>query len=525
MKQSCVLVLQPSKFDLRQLSNLFHVCAKHVQRILYIDFNLSGQPHEEMAIQRAEIYKIIQGIYKTRTQQASMMDIRILLDSEKTMVGKRVLSQPVDVALLHPSFRSVPGIVDTVHRRYNFRSVSPSSVQFLNTPEKIGSDVESETMVSDEVRTYGTVAVGGTFDRIHNGHRLLLTTCCLLSNSRIVVGVSDEPLLVNKTLGDLIEPLEVRMKNVEEFVNDIKPGLIKEIVPLSDPAGPTKTDPDIQCLVVSSETLRGGRAVNNVRKDAGLPEMELFSIDLISNQEDDSSASCNDESKLSSTGNRRDDLGKLLRPVVRRAKSDHSNIYVIGLTGGIASGKSSIAKRLKKLGAETIDADKLGHSVYEPGTEAYEEVVKTFGKDILNSDKTVNRRQLGSIVFSDEKQLQALNSIVWPQIMSQVEVLIADAEKRGSRVCVIEAAVLLEAGWDNLVDEVWVSFVPAPEAVKRLKDRNGMSEEEAKKRLASQMGNKKRLRSANVVLSTLWEPECTQKQVEKAWNGLLERIK
>jgi phosphopantetheine adenylyltransferase/dephospho-CoA kinase len=200
-------------------------------------------------------------------------------------------------------------------------------------------------------------------------------------------------------------------------------------------------------------------------------------------------------------------------------------VYVIGLTGGIASGKSSIAKRLEKLGAEIINADIVGHSVYEPGTDAYNEIIQSFGDGILNSNGSVNRGSLGSIVFGDSNKLQLLNSIVWPKIMERIKELISEVASKGAQVCIVEAALLLEAGWDEVVNEIWVSVIPEAEAIKRLKDRNGLSEEEAKKRLASQLKNKERVSQANVVLSTLWELEYTQKQVEKAWKGLQERIK
>jgi phosphopantetheine adenylyltransferase/dephospho-CoA kinase len=200
-------------------------------------------------------------------------------------------------------------------------------------------------------------------------------------------------------------------------------------------------------------------------------------------------------------------------------------VYVIGLTGGIASGKSSIAKRLEKLGAEIINADIVGHSVYEPGTDAYNEIIQSFGDGILNSNGSVNRGSLGSIVFGDSNKLQLLNSIVWPKIMERIKELISEVASKGAQVCIVEAALLLEAGWDEVVNEIWVSVIPEAEAIKRLKDRNGLSEEEAKKRLASQLKNKERVSQANVVLSTLWEPAYTQKQVEKAWKGLQERIK
>ena len=229
-----------------------------------------------------------------------------------------------------------------------------------------------------------------------------------------------------------------------------------------------------------------------------------------------------DELKLSSTGRRQEDLGVLLRKP--KSKSNQSDVYVIGLTGGIASGKSSIAKRLEKLGAQIINADLVGHSVYEPGTEAYDEIIQHFGDSVLNSNGSINRTILGSIVFSSSDKLHLLNTIVWPKIMEKIKERISMIAAEGARVCVVEAALLLEAGWDAVVDEIWVSVIPEGEAVRRLGERNELSEEEAKKRLASQLKNRERVSRANVVLSTLWEPEYTQKQVEKAWRGLQERI-
>lgn len=208
-----------------------------------------------------------------------------------------------------------------------------------------------------------------------------------------------------------------------------------------------------------------------------------------------------------------------------KSQPNQDGVYVIGLTGGIASGKSSIAKRLGKLGAEVINADIVGHSVYEPGTDAYNEIIANFGEGIVNSDSSINRRQLGGIVFSDSKKLQKLNSIVWPKIEKRIKELILEISAKGFQVCVVEAAVLLEAGWEKFVNEVWVPVIPEDEAIRRLNERNGLSEDEARKRLASQMTNKERVSQANVVLSTLWEPEYTQKQVERAWRGLQERLK
>ena len=175
MSQSGVLILQPSKFEIRHLFNLVNIAAKHVQRVLYVDFIPNVHSQGDMAMQKVfspdEMYKLLEGVYKTRTRQTTT-DIRVLLDSGKAMTGRRFLSQPLDVALLHSSFQSIPGITDTVYSRYSFRNVSSSTLQFLNASEdsccqeaqEWKADVR-ETKEFHELRTYGTVAVGGTFDR------------------------------------------------------------------------------------------------------------------------------------------------------------------------------------------------------------------------------------------------------------------------------------------------------------------------------------------------------------------------
>ncbi|KAI2648809.1 Bifunctional coenzyme A synthase [Labeo rohita] len=186
--------------------------------------------------------------------------------------------------------------------------------------------------------------------------------------------------------------------------------------------------------------------------------------------------------------------------------------YVIGLTGGSGSGKSSIAHRLEGLGAVRIDCDQLGHEAYLPGTSAYHKVIQEFGSDILNEDKTINRRVLGGKVFGNQERLKALTDIVWPEIASLVKKRIKQAKEQGKHVCVVDAAVLLEAGWTYLVHEVWVATIPEEE------------DEDALRRLKSQWPNAKLIEHANVVLCTLWEPDVTQRQVSKAWNLLQQRI-
>ena len=201
------------------------------------------------------------------------------------------------------------------------------------------------------------------------------------------------------------------------------------------------------------------------------------------------------------------------------------NCYIIGIAGGIASGKSSVVKRLEKLGAYTIDCDKLGHETYLPGQTAYNKIVEHFGKDILNDDGTVDRRKLGPIVFGNKEELNTLNSIVWPEIRKAMLNIISKVREEGTHdVIVYEGAIIFESGWDKDANEVWCCVVPENEAVARIQERNGLSEEQARMRVASQMSNGERVGRSHVVLSTLWEPEFTQCQVEKAWKLLKERI-
>lgn len=300
-------------------------------------------------------------------------------------------------------------------------------------------------------------------------------------------------------------------------------GLKYKVVPLYDTCGPSGTDDDIQLLVVSEETINGGPVVNETRKQNGLQQLDVLSIDIIADDCRDVSDSVNAEDKLSSSRQRIRELG-VLRKESTRAK-EPGKCYVIGMTGGIASGKSSVVKRFEKLGAYTIDCDKLGHSAYLPGRTAFKLIVEEFGEEILSTEGTVDRKKLGPIVFNNKDKMRRLNQIVWPEIRQIRKEIIEKVESDGKHdVIMFEGAVLFESGWDKDTNEVWCCVIPVEEAVQRLKDRNGLSEEQAMSRIATQMTNQERVDRSHVVFSTLWEPEFTQTQVEKAWRLLNERI-
>ena len=200
-------------------------------------------------------------------------------------------------------------------------------------------------------------------------------------------------------------------------------------------------------------------------------------------------------------------------------------MLVIGLTGGIGTGKSEAARHLVALGAELIDADVVGHEAYRPHAEAWRRVVEAFGEGILGPDKEIDRRSLGAIVFSDPEQLARLNGIMHPLMAGMVQERIDTYREEGAGVVVVEAALLFEAGWNSLVQEVWVTDSSVDVVVQRLAQRNGMSEDEARRRVSSQMSRDERLDRADFVIDNSGDVEGMQKAIDELWaTRVKERI-
>lgn len=174
---------------------------------------------------------------------------------------------------------------------------------------------------------------------------------------------------------------------------------------------------------------------------------------------------------------------------------------IIGLTGGIASGKSSAARILADWGAYVIDADKLGHRAYVSGTEAFTQVVETFGQDIVGDDGEIDRQRLGAKVFAEGDRLSELTAIVWPAIRAMAEHEIrASRAEAPERPVVLEAAVLIEAGWQDMVDEVWVVLVEPEVAIERACARDGLTPEAVQARIDAQLSNAERSAAAHQVI-------------------------
>ncbi|MCH8107952.1 MAG: dephospho-CoA kinase [Chloroflexi bacterium] len=192
-------------------------------------------------------------------------------------------------------------------------------------------------------------------------------------------------------------------------------------------------------------------------------------------------------------------------------------MLVIGLTGSIGTGKSEVARLLESLGAELINADLVGHEAYAPNTEGWRQVVEAFGRDILQPSGEVDRRKLGTIVFSDPEQMAKLNAIMHPRIAEMVGERIEKLRDQGKEVVVVEAALLFEAKWDYLVDEVWSTDAPVETVIQRLRDRNGLEEEEVRKRIDSQMDREERLARSDLVVDNSGDVAALEQTVSSLW--------
>jgi dephospho-CoA kinase len=192
----------------------------------------------------------------------------------------------------------------------------------------------------------------------------------------------------------------------------------------------------------------------------------------------------------------------------------------VGLTGGIASGKSTVAEMLRERDIPVLEADPLGHELLEPGQAAYDEVVRDFGKEVLDPSGKVNRAKLGGIVFSDAQKRARLNQILHPRILDVVRKWFAALEgPEAPELAVVEAALIIEAGYNKELDKVIVCWCRPEQQIERLEER-GLSVEDARRRMAAQMPMEEKRRLANEQIDCSGSIEETKRQVDV----VLERL-
>ncbi len=199
-------------------------------------------------------------------------------------------------------------------------------------------------------------------------------------------------------------------------------------------------------------------------------------------------------------------------------------VKIIGLTGNIASGKSSVADMFEKLGAKIIDADRVARSVVEPQKPAWKEIVEKFGSGVLNSEGAVDREKLGEIVFNDDDKRCLLNDITHPKILEEIKELIESTRNEENRIVIIEAALIVEkGGWlREIVQSLIVVSANEESRIERLMERNGYTRDEALSRISSQMPSAEKEKHGDFIIDNSGSPEATKSQVLNIWKEISE---
>lgn len=199
-------------------------------------------------------------------------------------------------------------------------------------------------------------------------------------------------------------------------------------------------------------------------------------------------------------------------------------MFKIGLTGGIASGKSTVLTYIKDKGIPYIDADIVAREVVEPGTEGLEAIVDAFGSNVLHDDGTLNREALGAIVFHNEEKRRQLNDCLKEHIRNRIMELTAYYESNRTAVLIYDIPLLIEGEWYTMMDEVWLVYVNESTQIERLMSRNGFSKKDALARINSQMRLDDKRSFADVIINNSDTPQALTAQLDTIWSERLEPL-
>jgi len=403
------LLVLKNRHSVAAISSLLAQSRAHIESTLFIQPNYDQFTFDANHVSRG-VLNIVSEIYAQSDVHCPGIDVRVLLPA--TM-------PPSDPELLLSDYQLSGSILLS-----GVNSGSNSTT--TNTPDM------------NHVTRYRRSCLGGTFDRLHAGHKILLSEACLIATDRAVIGLAQGALLEQKLLRELILPFDRRLAQLNEFLISVQSHLKPDIVPIEEPFGPSITDGSLDVMILSDEVKGAIEKVNQLRQQAKLPPLSSHVINGGEMLSDDKASTFSPTDTVSSSAGRTALLGELVKPVTRAY--DSTKPYVIGITGMLASGKSSVCKRLEAMGAFRLDADKLGHLAYVPATAehdegpAYRQVIAHFGDDIVNEDGFIDRKKLGTKVFADPNERKQLEQIVWPAIQSMVERDVKRAFESGKKV-------------------------------------------------------------------------------------------
>ncbi len=194
---------------------------------------------------------------------------------------------------------------------------------------------------------------------------------------------------------------------------------------------------------------------------------------------------------------------------------------VIGLTGGIGTGKSTVARLFREKGIPVIDLDRIVRDLQKPGKDVYKQIVEVFGREILLKDGTLDRKKLGEIVFADPEKRETLNRIVHPAVLEKLKDLLFKYQASGEELVIVEVPLLYELKLENLFDDVILVYAPEEVQLKRVMERDQLSRQEAMNRIKSQIPIEEKKRRATIVIDNSGSLEDTREQFERIYRQLI----
>ncbi|KAJ6220387.1 hypothetical protein RDWZM_006199 [Blomia tropicalis] len=493
----------------RKINNTLYIWVESNQRLI----SNSLEPATAPLIN--ELVNLVPRIYVEAHRRAPLLDVRVLHQAQYHQQHcqiKRKLQYLPEIIFTNESFND-----DHVGKYLESHfEVLFGKLPIFHLDHKDTSESGILHYEPCSCRVYDYVCLGGTFDNLHNGHKIMLSTAQLKTQKSLTIGVTDQNMIKNKVLWELIESPKERIDKLSSYLTDIDPFIEYKISSIQDPFGPAIVDPDLEAIVVSEETVRGGHKINEIRQTKNMSQLQVDVIPLLKDGHRQHEV---EEDKVSSSSMRIRKLGTLLRKPEPRPNLPNKP-YIIGLTGMIASGKTSIAQKLGKLGAGVINVDLLAHQTYSNQTmPAFKEIVSIFGSDIVDKDGNIDRPKLGRIVFEDKDKLTQLNEIIWPETLKLVFEKIKELSQK-YQVIVLESPLLIEGNRMNQVHQIWLTILDEKEAIRRVQVRNQLTEEEAIKRVQSLIPSNEKVKHANVIFCTYWDEKVTWEQVKRAWEML-----